>query len=111
MKERHSRRHTGERNYVCHVCGVALTNPHGLKLHMKIHEDRPYKCEFCGFAFISNFKYARHVKTNIRPKIPHYKILRKLAAEAAEREKEPEERPEVEQMPVLGVDLERKELK
>lgn len=42
---RHLRNHTGEKNYLCSVCGKALSSREHLNFHMRIHTG--YKPNIC----------------------------------------------------------------
>ncbi|XP_052236468.1 zinc finger protein 418-like isoform X2 [Dreissena polymorpha] len=57
----HIRIHTG-RHYKCEVCGYLCNRSDVLKIHMRIHTgERPYKCEVCGF----QCKHSHHLKTHM----------------------------------------------
>ncbi|RUP47829.1 hypothetical protein BC936DRAFT_145292, partial [Jimgerdemannia flammicorona] len=48
----HSRTHTDDRPFSCHVCHQAFSRNHDLKRHVKIHcGEKPYKCNGCGKSF------------------------------------------------------------
>ena len=49
--------------YECYVCSKRFRDKHGLVTHERVHNgDRPFKCGFCKWAFMSNSNLTRHVR-------------------------------------------------
>ncbi|KAG0173008.1 hypothetical protein DFQ28_006344 [Apophysomyces sp. BC1034] len=65
----HSRTHTDDRPFICHICEAAFSRNHDLKRHVKIHGgDKPYKCMGCNKSFSRLDALKRH-KSNQRNKV------------------------------------------
>jgi len=60
-RDRHIRRHLGERHLKCSLCDYKTTNVSNLNVHLEVHARNPtYSCTKCSFVYPTNLALLRH---------------------------------------------------
>ncbi|XP_052804407.1 uncharacterized protein LOC128234289 [Mya arenaria] len=57
--------HTGEKSFICEVCGAAYAKLSNLSRHKITHREvKPFKCEFCPAQFVRKKDYDGHINSH-----------------------------------------------